>query len=123
MGPGRWGTSTPSLGVPVRFSEISQMSILCEISYPGGNLMPDLSYGSHFFQDLVEEEIFYVALFCEKGDTVFHKEQLQNRENLLWHLPESQKYKDVVFVYDMSKQNLILMADVLTQKLVCFFKP
>ncbi len=123
MGPGRWGTSTPSLGVPVRFSEISQMSILCEISYPGGNLMPELSYGSHFFQDLVEEEIFYVALFCEKTDTVFHKERLQNYENLLWHLPEAQKYIDVVFVYDMSDQNLMLMADVLTQKLVCFSKP
>jgi hypothetical protein len=122
MGPGRWGTSTPSLGIPVRFSEISQMSVLCEISYPGGNLMPELSYGSHFFQDLVEEEIFYVALFCEKPDVVFHTELFQNRENLLWHLPEAQKYKDVVFVYDTRGQNLMLMADVLTQSLVCFFK-
>lgn len=122
MGPGRWGTSTPSLGVPVRFSEISQMSILCEISYPGGNLMPELSYGSHFFQDLVEEEIFYVALFCEKEDVVFHRELLQKGENLLWHLPEAQKYKDVAFVYDMRGRNLMLMADVLTQTLVCFFK-
>jgi hypothetical protein len=122
MGPGRWGTSTPSLGVPVRFSEISQMSVLCEISYPGGNLMPELSYGSHFFQDLVEEEIFYVALFCEKKDVTFNRELLKDHENLLWHLPEAQKYNDVVFIYDVHGQNLMLMADVLTQSLVCFFK-
>jgi hypothetical protein len=122
MGPGRWGTSTPSLGVPVRFSEISQMSALCEISYPGGNLMPELSYGSHFFQDLVEEEIFYVALFCEKKDVVFNRDLLKDCENLLWHLPEAQKYNEVVYIYDVRGQNLMLMADVLTQNLVCFFK-
>ncbi|MGH2271738.1 PEP/pyruvate-binding domain-containing protein [Anaerohalosphaeraceae bacterium U12dextr] len=123
MGPGRWGTSTPSLGVPVRFSEISQISVLCEISYPGGNLMPELSYGSHFFQDLVEEDIFYIALFCEKPDVVLHKHLLQGRENLLRELfPDAQKYQHVVYVYDMRHQNLMLMADVLSQKLVCFFK-
>jgi hypothetical protein len=122
MGPGRWGTSTPSLGVPVRFSEISQMSVLCEISYPGGNLMPELSYGSHFFQDLVEEEIFYVALFCEKKDVMFNRDLLKDRENLLWHLPEAQKYNEVVYIYDVRGLNLMLMADVLTQNLVCFFK-
>ncbi len=123
MGPGRWGTSTPSLGVPVRFSEISQMSVLCEISYPGGNLMPELSYGSHFFQDLVEEEIFYVALFCEKPDVVLHKHLLESRESLLRELlPDAQKYQNVVYVYDTRNQNLMLMADVLSQKLVCFFK-
>jgi len=71
MGPGRWGTSTPSLGVPVRFSEINQMAALCEISYPGGNLMPELSYGSHFFMDLIEGQTYYIALFCEKQNVVF----------------------------------------------------
>ena len=123
MGPGRWGTSTPSLGVPVRFSEISQMSMLCEISYPGGNLMPELSYGSHFFQDLVEEEIFYMALFCEKTGVMFQKELLQKHKNqLLRYLPDAQKYTDAISVYDIKKQKLILMADVLSQQLVCFFK-
>ncbi len=43
IGPGRWGTTTPSLGVPVSFSEINNVSVLCEISYPSGNLMPELS--------------------------------------------------------------------------------
>jgi hypothetical protein len=122
MGPGRWGTSTPSLGVPVRFSEISQMSVMCEISYPGGNLMPELSYGSHFFQDLVEEEIFYMALFCEKKGVIFQKELLSKYKNqLLNYLPDAQKYVDAIAVYDIKKPKLTLMADVLSQQLVCFF--
>ncbi|MHC4735232.1 MAG: PEP/pyruvate-binding domain-containing protein [Planctomycetota bacterium] len=40
LGPGRWGTTTPSLGVPVSFSEINSMTVLAEIAYEGGNLMP-----------------------------------------------------------------------------------
>lgn len=84
--------------------------------------MPELSYGSHFFQDLVEEEIFYVALFCEKKDVMFNRDLLKDRENLLWHLPEAQKYNEVVYIYDVRGLNLMLMADVLTQNLVCFFK-
>lgn len=122
MGPGRWGTSTPSLGVPVRFSEINQMSVLCEISYPGGNLMPELSYGSHFFMDLVEYEIFYVALFCEKADVRFQSGLLLARPNLLTNLqPEAAKYENIVFVYEMKDRKLVLAADVMEQKAVCYF--
>jgi hypothetical protein len=49
LGPGRWGTTTPSLGIPVGFHEISNVSVLVEIAYEGGNLMPELSFGTHFF--------------------------------------------------------------------------
>lgn len=123
MGPGRWGTSTPSLGVPVRFSEINQMSILCEISYPGGNLMPELSYGSHFFMDLVEEQIFYIALFCEKSEVTFQESLLHRRKNLLLQiLPEAAKYSQTIFVYEIQDQNLQLVADIFSQKLVCYFE-
>jgi hypothetical protein len=123
MGPGRWGTSTPSLGVPVRFSEINQMSALCEISYPGGNLMPELSYGSHFFMDLVEGQTYYIALFCEKSDVVFQSSLLQRRPNMLTQiLPEAEKYNRTVFVYEI-EEALMLEADVFSQKLVCYFDP
>jgi hypothetical protein len=124
MGPGRWGTSTPSLGIPVRFSEINQMASLCEISYPGGNLMPELSYGSHFFMDLVEERIFYIALFCEKSDVVFQNSLLLRRPNMLLQiLPEAEKFSQTVFVYEITDQSLWLQADVFSQKLVCYFDP
>ena len=124
MGPGRWGTSTPSLGVPVRFSEINQMAVLCEISYPGGNLMPELSYGSHFFMDLVEEQIFYIALFCEKNEVMFQPDILLYRQNLLTTiLPEAEKYSQTIFVYEIQNKALRLEADLFSQKLVCYFGP
>jgi hypothetical protein len=122
MGPGRWGTSTPSLGVPVRFSEINQMSVICEISYPGGNLMPELSYGSHFFMDLVEYETFYIALFCEKSDVHFRSDLLTSRANLLTQrVPEAGKYAQTVFVYEFTDRKLWLAADIISQKAVCYF--
>jgi len=124
MGPGRWGTSTPSLGVPVRFSEINQMAALCEISYPGGNLMPELSYGSHFFMDLIEGQTYYIALFCEKSDVVFRVNLLQSRRNILTEiLPEAEKYNRAIFVYEIKDGTLMLEADVFSQKLVCYFDP
>jgi len=121
IGPGRWGTTTPSLGVPVSFSEINNMSVLCEVSYPSGNLMPELSYGSHFFQDLIEGGIFYTALFCEKNDVVFNRGQFDNHPNMLEAvLPGSAKYEDVIRVYDMKDAGLKILADVISQTVVCF---
>ena len=83
LGPGRWGTTTPSLGVPVNFAEINRITVLAEIAYEGGNLMPELSFGTHFFHDLVESDIFYVALFPQKESVVLNKERLLRMHNLL----------------------------------------
>ena len=63
IGPGRWGTTTPSLGVPVSFAEIDTVSVLCEIVAMRDDLVPDVSLGTHFFNDLVEMDILYLALF------------------------------------------------------------
>jgi len=60
--PGRIGTSSPELGVPVSFAEISQVRMIFEIAYSEAGYQPELSWGSHFFQDLVESEIFYGAV-------------------------------------------------------------
>ncbi|MDD5066964.1 MAG: PEP/pyruvate-binding domain-containing protein, partial [bacterium] len=83
IGPGRWGTTTPSLGVPVSFSEINNSTVLTEISYVSGNLMPELSFGTHFFQDLVETGLFYVALFTEKQDVFFNRSLFDGFSNQL----------------------------------------
>jgi len=122
FGPGRWGTTTPSLGVPVSFSEINKITVLVEIAYEGGNLMPELSFGTHFFQDLVESDIFYVALFPQKENVVFNKDKLLEMPNLLTDFcPEEHKYEDVVKVYDINTGQLQIMCDVVSQKVVCFF--
>jgi hypothetical protein len=121
MGPGRWGTSTPSLGIPVRFSEINNVSAMVEIAHVGMALMPELSFGTHFFQDLVETDIFYVALFPEREDVVFNKAWLGGKENVLSVLvPEAKKYEDVVSVHDIEKEALYLVADIISQKVICY---
>ena len=123
IGPGRWGTTTPSLGVPVTFSEINNITVLTEVAYEGGNLMPELSFGTHFFMDLVETDIFYVALFPQKENVVFNESIFSQMTNLLTgFLPEEQKYEDVVKVYDVGSDQLQIMYDVVPQKVVCFFK-
>lgn len=121
MGPGRWGTTTPSLGVPVRFAEINNVAVLCELSYPEGNLLPELSYGSHFFQDLVEMQIFYVALFLDRSGATFHPDLLGARPNLLCtFIPDGARYDEVIKVVDAAELDLKIMADVTRQKTVCF---
>jgi len=121
MGPGRWGTTTPSLGVPVRFSEINHISVIVEIEYEGGSLVPELSFGTHFFQDLVETDIFYVALFPGKGDTMLNREWLDKSENRLTTLlPESAKYQNVVRVMDVKERRLYLIGDIVSQRVICF---
>ncbi|MGD9578973.1 MAG: PEP/pyruvate-binding domain-containing protein, partial [Syntrophorhabdus sp.] len=121
LGPGRWGTTTPSLGVPVRFSEINNVSFLGEIAYTAGNLMPELSFGTHFFQDLVETNIFYLALFPDNPEVIFHRSILDRFENSIESLePDSSKYRDVIKVYETNEKNLRIMADIVSQKLICF---
>ena len=122
FGPGRWGTTTPSLGVPVSFSEINNVMVLVEVAYEGGNLMPDLSFGTHFFQDLVEGDIFYIALFPGKQDVMFNKKLFSDMPNRLADLiPESSKYAHVVKVYDLEQEQLQVMCDILSQRVICMF--
>jgi hypothetical protein len=121
LGPGRWGTTTPSLGVPVRFSEINNISFLGEIAYTAGNLMPELSFGTHFFQDLVETNIFYLAIFPDNPGVVFQISILARFENVLETLtPDSSKYVDIIKVYNTGEEGLCIMADIVSQKLICF---
>ena len=122
LGPGRWGTTMPSLGIPVSFSEINNVTVLVEVAYEGGNLIPDLSYGTHFFQDLVEGDIFYIALFPEDKEVMFNKDMLSQMPNLMTdYVPESDKYAHVVKVYEIEQERLQIMCDILSQKVICMF--
>jgi hypothetical protein len=117
IGAGRWGSTTPSLGVPVSFSEINNFKTIVETSYPIGNLMPELSLGSHFFQDLIETNIHYAALYLEKEEVYFNKALLDNQKNILsLLLPEFLKYENVIKVADI---NLKLISDIVSQKIIC----
>ncbi|MBN2397027.1 MAG: PEP/pyruvate-binding domain-containing protein, partial [Deltaproteobacteria bacterium] len=123
LGPGRWGSTTPALGIPVSFSEINRVTALGEVAYVHGNLMPELSFGSHFFQDLVEMSIFYLALFPDEQEVTFNREVLKARPNLLTELvPDAGAYRDIVTVCDFGDQEIRLAADIISQRVVCFFQ-
>jgi len=122
FGPGRWGTTTPSLGVPVNFAEINNMSVLVEVAYEGGNLMPELSFGTHFFQDLVENDIFYAAIFPQKENVIFNQAWFLQMPNLLTEFqPDNSKYENAVRVYETDGEQLQVICDILSQEVICFF--
>lgn len=118
MGPGRWGTTTPSLGVPVHFTELSNMSVICEFASNETGLMPELSYGSHFFQDLVESGIFYVAIFDGQKEVVFHPNFILEKENMLASiLPQSSQFSDVIHI--AKTDGLEIFSEIVSQRLLC----
>lgn len=113
IGPGRWGTSIPSLGVPVSFSEICHAAVMVEVADQEHGFMPEMSFGTHFFQDLVETEILYVALFPAENGVIFQEELLTGRPNRLRdYLPEGEKYQHVVSVVDLTPEQQALFMDV-----------
>lgn len=71
VGPGRWGTSSPELGVPVEYSEISNAVVIVELST--NDTQPELSFGTHFFGDLTAARTLYIPVFLEKGGEVNEK--------------------------------------------------
>lgn len=123
LGPGRWGTSTPSLGVPVRFAEINNVAVLGELAFPGGNLMPELSFGTHFFQDLVETDIFYVAIFPDKEWVSYNSSWMEGLEDSFTSiLPDHSKYEGVIRVYDVRSREPRIMSDIVRQKLLFYYQ-
>jgi len=121
FGPGRWGTTVPAMGVPVTFSEINNITAIAEIAYQGGSLIPDLSFGTHFFQDLVEMDIFYMAIYPDREEVLFNREWLESMPNIMVELlPRDSRYEEIVRVYDVREQGLLLMSDVVNQRLICY---
>ncbi len=122
IGPGRWGTTIPSLGVPLRFSELCHMTALCEVAVPSAGFMPELSYGSHFFQDLVESDIFYGAIFVGRDGVSFRPDVALSKPNRLadW-LPEHAGFAHAIHAAETP--GMTLHADVVSQKMLCVDRP
>lgn len=122
LGPGRWGTSTPSLGVPVSFAEINNITVLGEIAFASNNVMPEPSYGTHFFQDLVETGIFYLALLPRNQGVYINQKFLDSPPRTLSkYFPQYKKYEHVIKIFDMKDKGLRIAADIVTQKVLCYF--
>jgi hypothetical protein len=102
MGPGRWGSANPDLGLHVTYADICNTRVLVEIALPRGDSTLEVSYGTHFFQDLVEAHIYPLPLFPAERDTVFNREFFERAPNLLATLlPPDAAYADYVQVIDV----------------------
>jgi hypothetical protein len=73
VGPGRWGTSTPNLGVHVAYGDIYNTRALVELSGSEVGTDPEPSFGTHFFQDLMEAHIFPLAVNLDDKDAFFNR--------------------------------------------------
>ncbi len=128
LGPGRWGTSTPSLGVPIRFSEIDTVAVLCEIVTMREDLVPEVSLGTHLFSEMVEMDTLYLALFPARPDNFLNDHFFQSAPNkLLQLLPKADKWLDAVRVIDPSEFPdpvlIKLNANSLEQRALCYLEP
>lgn len=126
-GPGRWGSTAPALGVPVNFAEINSIAALCEIAAMHAGLVPDVSLGTHFFNELVEMDILYVALEPDKkGDFLNEEWLLQAHNRLAELLPSAAVWADCLRVIDPAglpgAPRLKLNADLLKQRVVCYLE-
>ncbi len=99
MGPGRWGSNDINLGVRVRYSDINHANVLVEVARQTGNYVPEVSFGTHFFQDLVEASIYYLPLYPDEKTSIFNETFLLNSPNKLPELlPEYKDYAGVIRV-------------------------
>ncbi|MHA1794855.1 MAG: PEP/pyruvate-binding domain-containing protein, partial [Promethearchaeota archaeon] len=103
LGPGRWGTSSPSLGIPVNFAEINNVSIIGEMAEMHEGLIPDLSLGTHFFNNLVELDMLYFAIHPEKANNFINRALFEQSKNRLTELLSGvENWKDAIKVIDVA---------------------
>lgn len=116
--PGRVGTTSPELGVPTSFADISAFEIICETEETKAGYNPELSYGSHIFQDLVEAEILYTAVFNNAKTIHFHPDKLQRCPDVIGDFDCTENLSDIVHVYDVSGINCKVYNDIANEHLV-----
>ncbi|MCU0485152.1 MAG: PEP/pyruvate-binding domain-containing protein [Anaerolineales bacterium] len=83
LGPGRWGTSNSDLGVPIGYGDIYYTRALIELSGEGIAHAPEPSFGTHFFQDLLESNIYPLAIYLDDQEAIFNHQFFYNAPNCL----------------------------------------
>lgn len=130
-GPGRWGTTTPSLGVPVSFAEIDRVAVLCELVAMREDLIPDVSFGTHFFGELVERDTLYVAVAPGQAGHAYAgfaaRLGAASPDRFAELMPDAHALADVIRVFDAPAdadgRPVVLRADTPRQTLHCYLAP
>jgi len=127
MGPGRWGSSNIDLGVNVTYADIDSASALVEVAREEAGHVPEVSYGTHFFQDLVEAQIIYLPVYPMDADAQFNTAFFEAASNVLDELvPEMVQFAEWVRVIDVPRTTGGRYAQVVAnpenQSAVCFLE-
>ena len=76
IGPGRWGSSDPALGIPVKWPHISAARLIAEVSLPNNRIEP--SQGTHFFQNLTSFGVGYFTINNQSGENIYDVDFLES---------------------------------------------
>jgi len=125
MGPGRWGSGNIDLGVNVTYADIDNAAVLVEVALEEAGHVPEVSYGTHFFQDLVEAQIIYLPVFPDDAATEFQREFFETAPNILLELfPHAREHESVLHLIDIPKTTggsfAKVVADPQHRQAVCF---
>jgi hypothetical protein len=101
FGPGRWGTNDVKMGVRVSYEEINRTRVLAEIAMREVGIVPEPSFGTHFFNDLVEANIVPLAIDPDSPGTVFRREFFQQCPNALASLDPGLQGEEIVRVINV----------------------
>ena len=127
VGPGRWGSTSPHLGIPVNFHQINRVAILCEIVAMHAALVPDVSLGTHFLSELLERNVLHLALFPDQHDNAWNRDFFETAPNRLADLvPAATKWAAAIRVIDVDRlpghPEIQIAADARRQTVKVFFK-
>jgi pyruvate,water dikinase len=127
MGPGRWGSNNVELGVNVGYADIDSTAVLVEVAREVAGHTPEVSYGTHFFQDLVESDILYLPVYPEDSAADFNTEFFSQSPNVIKDLiPEVSDFEDIVHVIKvpLATEGALakVVADLQTRNAVCFLE-
>ncbi|MBN2123814.1 MAG: PEP/pyruvate-binding domain-containing protein [Deltaproteobacteria bacterium] len=99
FGPGRWGSNDINLGVRVGYEDINRTLVLGEIAFAEDGSTPEVSFGTHFFNDLVEARIVPIAIYPDQTECVFREDFFLRMPNQLERLaPDFGSYAPVIRV-------------------------
>jgi hypothetical protein len=90
IGPGRWGSSDPWLGIPVLWSDISEAKMIVETAIPGYRIEP--SQGTHFFQNITSLGVGYLTIDTVINDGMLNDDVIKGLE-LVSETPLVKLYK------------------------------
>lgn len=120
LAPGRIGTSSPELGVPVAYADISSFGAICEVAYGKVGYRPELSYGSHMFQNLVEADVYYGAINENSKTRIYRPDMLKEFPEVTIDLAGNiePELEVIIKVFDV-KESAVLYLDAVDGRAVC----